>query len=192
MASSLQHCCALLWVAARAAVGGGGGEGGGGSEGGASQKGICVALPPKRKLRPWLMQQAALNVICAQYSASCGRSVAARMRAGCGGTGCEGLRGAPHAPRTPMCPHTRTRSSFSSVSHPGPVGQSGCPLRLLAPTSRTCLRTQGRAGACWARAVWKWRRRVWRRGLRGWHAPVVTPPASVRLTSFTEASVASA
>ena len=47
----------------------GGGEGEcGGGEGGASHAGIWVALPPKRKLRPWLMQQAALNVICAQYS----------------------------------------------------------------------------------------------------------------------------
>ena len=65
--------------------GGGGSEGGGGgSEGGASQKGICVALPPKRKLRPWLMQQAALNVICAQYSWQ------VRPRSGCEGAG--GLR----------------------------------------------------------------------------------------------------
>ena len=100
-----------------------------------------------------------------QYS--CGRSVAARVRAGCAGAGCEGLRGAPHAPRTPICPHRRTRPSFSSVSHPRSVGQSGCPLRLLAPTSRTCLRTQGRAGACWAHAVWKGRRRVRRKGLAG-------------------------
>ena len=30
--------------------------------------GMCVALPPKRKLRPLPMQQAAPYVICAQYS----------------------------------------------------------------------------------------------------------------------------
>ena len=66
---------------------GGGGDGGGG-EGSASHAGICVALPPKRKLRPLFKQQATLYVICAQYS--CGRSVAARVRVGCGGTGCEG------------------------------------------------------------------------------------------------------
>ena len=125
------------------------GGGGGGSEGGEGHSSICVALPPNMKLRPLLVQQATPNVICAQYS--CGGSVTARVRAGCGGAGCEGLRGAPHAPRTSMCPRRRTRPSFSSETHQGLVGLPGCPLRLLPPTSRTCLRTQG-AGACWVLA----------------------------------------
>ena len=64
------------------------GGGGGGGNGGEGHSGICVALPPNMKLRPLPMQQAALNVTCAQYR--CGRSVAARVRAGCGGAGCEG------------------------------------------------------------------------------------------------------
>ena len=176
-------------------IGGAGSEGGcgDGGDGGASHSGICVALPPKRKLRPLVMQQAALYVICAQYSGRCGRSVAARVRAGCGGVGCGGLRGAPHAPRTAIAAHRRTRPSFSSGDQSCQVGRSGCPLRLLAPSSRTCLRTQARAGACWARAVRKGRRRVRRRGLRGWRAPVLMPSENLTGTvSVTEASGASA
>ena len=155
---------------------GGGGEGGGG--GGAVHCSIWSALPPKRKLRPLPMQQAALYVTCAQYSwqvrplSGCEGACGLRLRCGLRGLAC----GAPHAPRTPIGPHRRTRPSFSSETHSGPVGPPGCPLRPLAPTSRTCLRTQG-AGACWTRAVWKGRRGVRRRGLRGWRAPVLTPPA---------------
>ena len=55
------------------------GGGGGGGNGGEGHSGICVALPPNMKLRPLGTQQAAPNVICAQYS--CGGSVAALVRA---------------------------------------------------------------------------------------------------------------
>ena len=174
------------------------GGGGGGGNGGEGHSGICVALPPNMKLRPLFMQQAAPNVICAQYSTvaaaqwlrGCVRAAVVRAALVRAARACVGRH--THQELRCVLIEERDRLTLLFRIQAQWVGRVVPSDSLLRRAELACARRGGRALAghtpCGRGGA-----ECGKRGLRGWRAPVLTLFAKVTgSVSVTVESVESA